>query len=106
MKKRKADLHTMREVGTVPNVEDRAALRLARAIHYAEDTHCVVSWSAQERAEAFFNKYGMGATLDECERLESLRLPGADDDAWLDEPERWETDSDGALIDLSSKERG
>jgi len=74
---RKADLHTMREVGTVPNTEDRAALRLARAIHAAEDTHCVTSWSAQERAQDYFNKYGLGATLDECERLEALRLPGA-----------------------------
>ena len=74
---RKADLRTLREPGTYLNVEDKAALRLARAIHAAESTDCSTSWSAQERAEAFFNEHGLIATLDECERLEKLRLPGA-----------------------------
>lgn len=53
-------------------------MQLARAIHASEDTHCVTSWSAQERAQDFFNTHGLGATLDECRRLEALRLPGAD----------------------------
>lgn len=75
---RKADLNTLHPAGHCPEVEDRAALRLARAIHATEDTCCVTSWSAQERAQDFFNKHGMGDTLDECERLEALRLPGAD----------------------------
>jgi len=78
MKLRKADLHTLREPGTYSNVEDKAALRLARAIHASESTHCVTSWSAQERAETYFNKHGLAATLDECERLEALRLPDAE----------------------------
>lgn len=74
---RKADLRKLHPPGSYPNVEDKVALRLARAIHAAESTHCVTSWSAQERAEAFFNTQGLAATLDECERLEALRLPGA-----------------------------
>lgn len=75
---RKADLRTLRAPGSYPGVEDGAALRLARAIHAAEDTHCVTSWSAQERAMDYFNANGLAATLDECERLEALRLPDAD----------------------------
>uniref|UniRef100_A0A6H1ZV39 Uncharacterized protein n=1 Tax=viral metagenome TaxID=1070528 RepID=A0A6H1ZV39_9ZZZZ len=78
MKPRKADLHTLREPGTYPNVEDKAALRLARAIHASESTSWVTSWSAQERAEAYFNEHGLYDTLGECERLEALRLPDAE----------------------------
>lgn len=63
--------------GCVPPPELRAALRLAVAIHAAESTSCVTSWSAQERAEAFYNAHGLGATLSEAERLEGLRLPDA-----------------------------
>jgi hypothetical protein len=75
---RKADLRTLYPAGSYPNTEDRAAMRLARAIHAAESTHCVVSWSAQERAEEHYNAHGLARTLDECERLEALRLPDAD----------------------------
>ena len=71
----KADLRKLHPAGTYMNVEDKAALRLACAIHAAESTDCVTSWSAQERAEAYFNTYGLSATLDECVRLEALRLP-------------------------------
>ena len=78
MKPRKADLHTLREPGTYSGVENRATMRLAYAIHAAESTHCVTSWSAQERAEAYFNKHGLYDTLGECERLEALRLPDAE----------------------------
>jgi len=74
---RKADLRKLHPAGHYPGVEDRAALRLARAIHAAESTHCSISWSAQERAQDFFNEHGLASTLDECERLEALRLPGA-----------------------------
>jgi hypothetical protein len=74
---RKADLRTLRAPGSYPGVEDHAALDLARAIHAAESTHCVTSWSAQERAQDYFNEHGLGAALDECERLEALRLPNA-----------------------------
>ena len=49
-------------------------------MHYAESTHCVVSWSAQERAMNFFNERGLGATLDECERLEGLRLASSNEE--------------------------
>ena len=74
----KADLHTLRQPGSYPGVEDHAALELARAIHAAEDTFCVTSWSAQVRAETFYNENGLAATLDEITRLEKLRLPDAD----------------------------
>jgi hypothetical protein len=76
--KRKADLRKLHPAGSYPNVEDKAARELARAIHAAESTDVATSWSAQERAEAFFNKHGLAATLDECRRLEALRLPDAD----------------------------
>jgi len=79
MKERKADLHKQYDAGHYPSVEDCAALRLARAIHYAESTHCATSWSAQERAQKYFNEHGLARTLDECERLEALRLPKAVD---------------------------
>jgi hypothetical protein len=74
---RKADLRTLHPAGSYPNTEDRAALRLARAKHASEDTHCVTSWEAQEWAMDYFNEHGLIATLDECERLEALRLPDA-----------------------------
>lgn len=67
---RKADLKTLRPVGSYPGVEDRAALELARAIHRSESDAVSVSWSAQQRAQDFFNEHGLVATLDECERLE------------------------------------
>lgn len=66
---RKADLRTLHPAGHDPSTEDRAALQLAEAIHYAESDHCVVSWSAQERAQDFFNAHGLAATLDEIARL-------------------------------------
>jgi len=78
MSNRKADLRTLRQPGTYPNTEDSCALRLARAIHASESTHCVTSWDAQVRAENFYNAHGLAAALDECERVEALRLPDAD----------------------------
>ena len=75
--KRKADLHKQHDAGHYPNTEDKAARELAMAIHVSEDVHCVVSWSAQERAQDFFNEHGLAATLDEITRLKPLRLPGA-----------------------------
>ena len=75
---RKADLRTLHPAGSYPNTEDSCALRLARAIHAAESTSCVTSWSAQERAEDYYNAHGLARALDECERLEALRLPDAD----------------------------
>ena len=77
MKTRKADLHTLQQPGSYLSTEDSCALRLARAIHGAESTSCVTSWSAQVRAENFYNTFGMSASLDECVRLENLRLPDA-----------------------------
>jgi len=55
--------------------EERAVLRLACAIHRSESGRVAVSWSAQERAGAFFNAHGLATTLDECERLECLTPP-------------------------------
>ena len=70
----KADLRTLRAPGSYPGVEDKAALHLARAIHRSESTHCATSWSAQERAQDYFNEHGLGATLDEIFRLRKLQL--------------------------------
>jgi len=75
---RKADLRTLHPAGTYSNTEDSCARRLARAIHAAESTCCSTSWSAQERAQDYFNEHGLARALDECERLEALRLPDAD----------------------------
>jgi hypothetical protein len=77
-KQKRADLRTLRQPGTYPGTEDSCALRLARAIHGAESTCCVTSWSAQEQAQDFYNAHGLAASLDECSRLEALRLPNAD----------------------------
>lgn len=60
-----------------PGTDERAVLDLARAIHRAESTGCAVSWSAQERAAAYFNEHGLIGTLDEMFRLEALALPNA-----------------------------
>ena len=68
---RPADLRTLRQPGTTPGTEDRAALRLARAIHRAESSDVATSWSAQERAQAFYAEHGLARTLDECTRLEA-----------------------------------
>lgn len=76
---RKADLRKLHPPGHYPGVEDKAALQLARAIHYAESDGCAISWSAQERAMNFFNEHGLAATLDEIFRLEKLdRRPPID----------------------------
>jgi hypothetical protein len=75
---RKANLRKLHPSGTYLNTEDSCAHRLASAIHAAESTSCVTSWSAQERAEAFYNANGLARSLDECERFEALRLVDAD----------------------------
>jgi len=56
--------------GEVPLPEERAVLQLAHAIHRAESSDAVTSWSAQERAMDFFNTHGLGATLDRMFELE------------------------------------
>ena len=75
---RYANLRKLYATGTYLNTEDSCAHRLARAIHAAESTSCVTSWSAQERAEAYYNANGLARSLDECERFEALRLHDAD----------------------------
>jgi hypothetical protein len=77
VKVRKADLRKLHPTGHYPGVEDRAARRLARAIHRSESTHPVTSWSAQERAQDYFNAHGLAATLDEAMRLEGCAIKGA-----------------------------
>lgn len=72
------NLRALHAPGHVSNVPDRAARRLARAIHFAESTCVAVSWSAQERAEMFYNQHGLSAALTEAARLEALQLPDAD----------------------------
>jgi hypothetical protein len=68
----RADLRTLRTPGHVDSVPDRAARRLAQAIHDVESDGAAVSWSAQERAETFYNARGLAATLDEATRLERI----------------------------------
>jgi hypothetical protein len=58
------------EVGQVPPTDERAVMRLSRAIHWAESEDCSVSWSAQERAASYFNEHGLAKTLAEAFRLE------------------------------------
>lgn len=70
----KANLGVQHQTGSYPCVADKAALELARALHDSESLHCVTSWSAQERAQAFYNERGLGATLDEIQRLLPLGL--------------------------------
>lgn len=67
--------------GEVPGVEVRAILKLADAIFAAESCDCAVSWAAQERALAYYNEHGLGATLDEAFRLEELALKPTDETA-------------------------
>jgi hypothetical protein len=62
-KSRSADLSNVYRV-LDPGVEDRAALHLAQAIHRAESSATVISWSAQERAQDFYNHHGLSKTLD------------------------------------------
>jgi hypothetical protein len=76
--RRPVDLSKLGVPGTYPDVEEKAAWQLARAIHAAESTSFVTSWSAQVQAQAFINSHGLKATLDESTRLEALRLPDAD----------------------------
>lgn len=66
------------EPGEVPLPDERCVLQLARAIHRAESTDVATSWSAQERAMAYFNAHGLADSLDEMFRLEALALPDAD----------------------------
>jgi len=78
IKPRQANLETLHAAGTYATTEDSCARRLARAIHATESTDCCTSWSAQERAQAYFNQHGLARALDECARLEALRLIDAD----------------------------
>lgn len=71
---RMADLAKLHPAGTYANTEDRAAMRLARAIHFAESTCVSVSWNAQTRAQAFYNANGLARTLDESARLEAIAI--------------------------------
>ncbi len=71
---RKADLRKLHPAGTYQNTEDRAASRLARAIHFAESTNVATSWSAQERAQEFYNTHGLSKTLDYAARMEAVSL--------------------------------
>jgi len=61
-------------VGQVPDTDERCVLGLARAIHRAESRDVSTSWSAQERAAAYYNKHGLAKALDEMFRLEALAL--------------------------------
>jgi len=70
---RKADLRKLHPSGHYPGVEDKAAMQLATAMHEAESDDVAVSWSAQERAQDYFNEHGLAATLDEMFRLQKLR---------------------------------
>lgn len=74
---RKADLRTLRESGTYLGTEDKAALALARAIHASESSDVSISWSAQERAQEFFNQHGLEKTLDEIVRLGGSLVGGS-----------------------------
>lgn len=63
------------DVGEVPPTDERAVLQLAHVIHRTESRSWVTSWSALERAAAYFNEHGLSRTLTEMFRLEALVLP-------------------------------
>lgn len=67
---RKVNLRELHPAGTYPSVEEKAARALARAIHNAESDGAEVSWSAQERAQAFANEHSLSEVLDEVRRLD------------------------------------
>jgi hypothetical protein len=79
---RKVNLATLGVPGTTPDHEERAARRLARAMHWSESTDVAISWSAQERAQDFYNANGLAATLNEARRLEALALPENADEVY------------------------
>lgn len=66
--------------GDVPGPDVRAVLKLARAYQGLQDgpDYVTTSWENQEKAQTFFNKYGLGMALDEAFRLEAL----VDADKW------------------------
>lgn len=73
-----ADLRTLRQPGEYLNLHDKLALELATAIHESESDDCAVSWSAQERAQNYFNTHGFIKTLDELFRVKALKRPTSD----------------------------
>lgn len=73
----KVDLGRLDPPGTYDDLHHKLARQLAYAMHCAESDDVAVSWSAQERAQAFFNAHGFEATLDELLRLEALRRESA-----------------------------
>ncbi len=88
--------------GDVPGPDVRAVLKLARAYQGVEDgpDYVTTSWANQERAQAFFNKYGLGRTLDESFRLEVL----VDPEAWVELA--WEDAQDGQDVYLRGTHGG
>jgi hypothetical protein len=92
---KQVNLAELGEVGTYPGVEEKAARELACAIHYAESRDCSVSWSAQERAQAFANTHDLAEVLDEMFRLRALALPPLKRYILVDPGERVRFDDDG-----------
>jgi len=68
-----ADLRTLRQPGETLHLHDKLALDLATAIHQSESDDCSVSWSAQERAQDYFNAHGFIETLDELFRVRARK---------------------------------
>jgi predicted GNAT family N-acyltransferase len=74
----RANVNDPSQIGRVPGPDIRCVLELARAIHRAENTSRAISWSAQERAQDFYNTHGMYDALTEMFRLQAIEVEGAD----------------------------
>jgi predicted GNAT family N-acyltransferase len=72
MMDRKVDLSALPQAGTYPDTDEKLVLELAIAIHYNESDGAAVSWSAQVRAQDFYNEHGLAKSLDELFRLQAL----------------------------------
>ena len=65
---RKIDAHALAIV-EYPGPDERAVLILSSVLNETGPKRAAVPWALQEKAAAFYNKYGLARTLDEIVRL-------------------------------------
>lgn len=73
MMERKVDFSRLEKPGSYDDVQTKAARQLAREIHWSESDDVAISWSALERAQAFYNEHGLADTLDKMFDLKAAR---------------------------------
>lgn len=67
------DFRDLKPAGSYPSVEEKAALELAREIHWSRSDAVAVSWEAQEEAQNFINEHGLAKTLDRMFEIRKKR---------------------------------